>query len=65
MKEFVDAGKVKYLGLSNTDADSIRRAHAVHPISVLQHEYSIFAHDSEQFFPSWRNSASAWSPTPR
>ncbi|MER5757407.1 aldo/keto reductase [Streptomyces sp. NPDC002088] len=51
MKEFVDAGKVKYLGLSNTDADAIRRAHAVHPISVLQHEYSIFAHDSEQFFP--------------
>ncbi|MGW6904855.1 aldo/keto reductase [Streptomyces sp. NPDC054940] len=51
MKEFVDAGKVKYLGLSNTDTDAIRRAHAVHPISVLQHEYSIFAHDSEQFFP--------------
>ncbi|MFC5802676.1 aldo/keto reductase [Streptomyces formicae] len=51
MKEYVDAGKVKYLGLSNTDAESIRRAHAVHPISVLQHEYSIFAHDSEQFFP--------------
>ncbi|MFE6621113.1 aldo/keto reductase [Streptomyces sp. NPDC057740] len=51
MKEFVDAGKVRYLGLSNTDADAIRRAHAVHPISVLQHEYSIFAHDSEQFFP--------------
>ncbi|MER5433676.1 aldo/keto reductase [Streptomyces sp. NPDC002588] len=51
MKEFVDAGKVKYLGLSNTDTDAIRRAHAVHPISVLQHEYSVFAHDSEQFFP--------------
>ncbi|SEH01293.1 Predicted oxidoreductase [Nonomuraea solani] len=51
MKEFVDAGKVRYLGLSNTDADSIRRAHGVHPISVLQHEYSIFAHDSERFFP--------------
>lgn len=51
MAEFVDAGKVRYLGLSNTDADSIRRAHAVHPISVLQHEYSIFAHDSERFFP--------------
>ncbi|MFC3574376.1 aldo/keto reductase [Streptomyces yaanensis] len=51
MKEFVDAGKVNYLGLSNTDTDAIRRAHAVHPISVLQHEYSIFAHDSEQFFP--------------
>ncbi|MGW0436803.1 aldo/keto reductase [Micromonospora sp. NPDC003197] len=51
MKEFVDAGKVKYLGLSNTNADAIRRAHAVHPISALQHEYSIFAHDSEPLFP--------------
>jgi aryl-alcohol dehydrogenase-like predicted oxidoreductase len=51
MKEFVDAGKVTYLGLSNTDADSIRRAHAVHPISVLQDEYSIFARISEPLFP--------------
>ncbi|MFF4835301.1 aldo/keto reductase [Streptomyces sp. NPDC001315] len=51
MKELVEAGKVRYLGLSNTDADAIRRAHAVHPISVLQDEYSVFAHHSEQFFP--------------
>lgn len=51
MKEFVDAGKVKYLGLSNTDVESVRRAHSVHPISVVQDEYSIFAHHSEQFFP--------------
>jgi aryl-alcohol dehydrogenase-like predicted oxidoreductase len=51
MKEFVDAGKVRYLGLSNTDADAIRRGHAVHPISILQDEYSIFTHHSEQFFP--------------
>ncbi|MEU2509729.1 aldo/keto reductase [Streptomyces sp. NPDC007863] len=52
MKEFVDAGKVKYLGLSNTDPDSIRRAHAVHPISALQFEYSLFApRDAEPFFP--------------
>jgi aryl-alcohol dehydrogenase-like predicted oxidoreductase len=52
MKEFVDAGKVKYLGLSNTDPDSVRRAHAVHPISALQFEYSVFAPgDAEPFFP--------------
>lgn len=51
MKGFVDAGKVTYLGLSNTDADSIRRAHAVHPISALQDEYSIFAHHAEPLFP--------------
>jgi aryl-alcohol dehydrogenase-like predicted oxidoreductase len=51
MQEYVDAGKVKYLGLSNTSPERIRAAHAVHPISVLQTEYSIFARDSEAFFP--------------
>ncbi|MFJ4809339.1 aldo/keto reductase [Streptomyces longwoodensis] len=52
MKEFVDAGKVKYLGLSNADRDIIRRAHAVHPISAVQNEYSVFApHDAEPVFP--------------
>ena len=51
MQSYVDAGKVKYLGLSNTSPDRIRAAHAVHPISVLQTEYSIFARDSEAFFP--------------
>jgi aryl-alcohol dehydrogenase-like predicted oxidoreductase len=51
MKGFVDAGKVKYLGLSNTSPENVRRAHAVHPISVLQTEYSIFARESEAFFP--------------
>lgn len=52
MKEYVDAGKVRYLGLSNTDAESIRRAHAVHPISVLQAEYSLFARDTEALLPT-------------
>lgn len=51
MKEYVDAGKVKYLGLSNADEGTIRRAHAVHPISVLQNEYSIFAQDPEPLLP--------------
>ncbi len=51
MQEYVQAGKVRYLGLSNTDADSIRRANAVHPISVLQSEYSIFSRESEDLFP--------------
>ncbi|MEV6104187.1 aldo/keto reductase [Streptomyces sp. NPDC051940] len=52
MKEFVDAGKVRYLGLSNAGEDVIRRAHAVHPISVLQNEYSLFApHDTAPLFP--------------
>ncbi|MFD4787752.1 aldo/keto reductase [Streptomyces sp. NPDC058459] len=51
MKEFVDAGKVRYLGLSNTDEDAIRRAHAVHPISVLQQEYSVFEHGVRPLLP--------------
>ena len=51
MREFVQAGKVRYLGLSNTDAEQIRRAHAVHPISVLQTEYSVFSRESEELFP--------------
>lgn len=50
MGEFVAAGQVKYLGLSNADTDTVRRAHAVHPISVLQSEYSIFARGSEELF---------------
>jgi aryl-alcohol dehydrogenase-like predicted oxidoreductase len=51
MKEFVDAGKVKYLGLSEAGPQTLRRAHAVHPISVLQTEYSLFARDVEALFP--------------
>lgn len=51
MKEFVDAGKVRFLGLSEADADTIRAAPAAHPISMLQSEYSIFAHDPELVFP--------------
>jgi aryl-alcohol dehydrogenase-like predicted oxidoreductase len=50
VQEFVQAGKVRYLGLSNTDAEQIRRAHAVHPISVLQTEYSVFSRESEDLF---------------
>jgi aryl-alcohol dehydrogenase-like predicted oxidoreductase len=51
MKEFVDAGKVKYLGLSNTSPENVRRASAVHPISALQMEYSIFHRAVEDYFP--------------
>ncbi|XVU29921.1 aldo/keto reductase [Actinoplanes sp. CA-054009] len=47
MKSLVEAGKVRYLGLSNTGEDDLRRAHAVHPITALQHEYSIFTHEVE------------------
>jgi len=47
MAEFVKTGKVKYLGLSECSAATLRRAHAVHPIAALQVEYSPFTLDIE------------------
>jgi aryl-alcohol dehydrogenase-like predicted oxidoreductase len=47
MQELVEAGKVKYLGLSEAAPETVRRAHAVHPISALQSEYSLFTRDVE------------------
>ncbi len=47
MAELVEAGKVRYLGLSEASPDTIRRAHAVHPISALQSEYSLWSRDPE------------------
>ncbi|WP_028471700.1 aldo/keto reductase [Nocardioides alkalitolerans] len=47
MKELVEAGKVRFLGLSEASAATIRRAHAVHPITALQTEYSLFTRDIE------------------
>ena len=42
LKELVEAGKIRYLGLSEVGPDTLRRAHAVHPISALQSEYSLW-----------------------
>ncbi|MEO6999307.1 MAG: aldo/keto reductase [Terracoccus sp.] len=47
MAELVTAGKVTHLGLSEASPDTIRRAHAVHPITALQTEYSLFTRDIE------------------
>jgi len=47
MAELVQAGKVAHLGLSEASAATIRRAHAVHPITALQTEYSLFTRDLE------------------
>jgi aryl-alcohol dehydrogenase-like predicted oxidoreductase len=55
MAEAVRAGKVRYLGLSEASAATIRRAHAVHPISALQTEYSLFTrHAESELFPTLR-----------
>jgi aryl-alcohol dehydrogenase-like predicted oxidoreductase len=47
MAELVSAGKVKHLGLSEASAATIRRAHAVHPITAVQTEYSLWTRDVE------------------
>jgi aryl-alcohol dehydrogenase-like predicted oxidoreductase len=43
IKEMIDAGYVRYIGLSEVDAETVRRAHAVHPIADLQIEYSLLS----------------------
>lgn len=45
MAELVTAGKVRYLGLSEVNAETLRKAHAVHPITALQSEFSLFNRD--------------------
>ncbi len=47
LAELVTEGKVRHIGLSEASADTIRRAHAVHPIAAVQTEYSLFSRDVE------------------
>ena len=55
MGELVQAGKVRYIGLSEAAPETIRRAHAVHPISALQTEYSLWSREPElQILPAIR-----------
>jgi len=55
MAELVTAGKVRYLGLSEAGPQTIRRAHAVHPISALQTEYSLWSREPEaEILPTLR-----------
>lgn len=48
MADLVKQGKVKYIGLSEVDAGTIRRAHKIHPITALQTEYSLWSREPEQ-----------------
>ncbi len=48
MKELVEQGKVRHIGLSEASAATIRRAHAVHPITAVQTEYSLWTRDVEE-----------------
>jgi aryl-alcohol dehydrogenase-like predicted oxidoreductase len=55
MSELVDQGKVRYLGLSEAGTSTIRHAHAVHPITALQTEYSLFSREPEaELLPTLR-----------
>src|SRR5699024_5569131 len=47
LSELVDEGKVRYLGLSEAGADTVRRAHQVHPVTALQSEWSLWSRDIE------------------
>jgi aryl-alcohol dehydrogenase-like predicted oxidoreductase len=55
MAELINQGKVRFLGLSEAGASTIRRAHSVHPITALQTEYSLFTRDVEtEILPACR-----------
>lgn len=66
MADAVRAGKVRHLGLSNVTADEVRRAHAVHPITAVQYEYSLWRREAETaLLPTLRELGIAlvcWSP---
>ncbi|CAH9074828.1 unnamed protein product [Cuscuta europaea] len=47
LKKLVEEGKIKYVGLSEAHPDTVRRAHAIHPITALQQEYSLWTRDIE------------------
>ncbi len=47
MKSLVDAGKVRYLGISEASAATLEKAHAVHPVAAIQSEYSLWTRDPE------------------
>lgn len=48
LKKLVEEGKIKYIGLSEACASTIRRAHAVHPITAVQMEWSLWTRDLEE-----------------
>jgi aryl-alcohol dehydrogenase-like predicted oxidoreductase len=55
LKKLVEEGKIKYIGLSEASASTIRRAHAVHPITAVQIEWSLWSRDVEaEIIPTCR-----------
>lgn len=66
MAEAVNKGKVRYLGLSNVTAEHVRQAHAIHPMTAVQYEYSLWRREAEiDLLPTLRElgiALVAWSP---
>lgn len=66
MSAAVNAGKVRFLGLSNVSAEQVRRAHKIHPIAAVQYEYSLWRREVEtELLPTLRELGIAlvpWSP---
>ncbi|UCF66461.1 MAG: aldo/keto reductase [Acidobacteriota bacterium] len=66
MADAVRSGQVRYLGLSNVTVEQVRRAHAVHPITAVQYEYSLWRREAEKnLLPTLRELGIAlvgWSP---
>ena len=54
MQELVKEGKVKYLGVSEISAVDLRKAHAIHPVTAYQCEWSLWSRDAEVRFPGAR-----------
>ncbi len=54
LAQMVKDGKIRYVGLSEAWIDTIRRAHAVHPVTALQSEYSLWTRDQEEILPVLR-----------
>ncbi len=68
MADLVRAGKVRYIGLSEASAATVRRAHKVHPITAVQTEYSLFTREADELLPTLRElgiSLVAYSPLGR
>ncbi|WP_424934643.1 aldo/keto reductase [Amaricoccus macauensis] len=62
VKDLIEAGKVGHFGLSEAGPETIRRAHAIQPVAMLQTEYSLFERDVEQLFPVLRDCGIGFVP---
>lgn len=54
MSQLVKEGKIKYLGLSECTADELKKAHAIHPISALQSEFSLLTQDIKRDITTYK-----------